>query len=65
MLRHKPSSTPVGIVRNALREDETVVITDIENMTGQLIDMLTVVIVGNSATRHLGDFMVTPRGYRL
>lgn len=65
MLRHKSPSTPVGLVRNAEREDEKVMITDIEHMTGQLIDMLTVVIVGNSSTRRLGDFMVTPRGYRL
>ncbi len=65
MLRHKASSTPVGLVRNAEREDESVVITDIDNMLDHLIDMLTVVIVGNSNTRRMGDFLVTPRGYKL
>lgn len=65
MLRHKPSATPVGIVRNAQREGETVIITDIEHMLEHDIDMLTIVIVGNSNTRRLGDYLVTPRGYRI
>ena len=32
MLRYKKPSTPVGIVRNAEREDESIVITDLEHM---------------------------------
>ncbi|MCL5057994.1 MAG: precorrin-3B C(17)-methyltransferase [Actinobacteria bacterium] len=65
LLEHKSPGTPVGIVRNADREDEEVVITDLDNMLKYNIDMLSTVIVGNSATKRLGDFMVTPRGYRI
>jgi precorrin-3B C17-methyltransferase len=65
MLAHKPGSTPVGIVRNTDREDEEAVITSLDNMLDCRIDMLSTVIVGNSATRKLGEYMVTPRGYRL
>jgi len=65
MLEHKPGSTPVGIVRNTDREDEEAVITDLENMLDCRIDMLSTVIVGNSSTQKLGEYMVTPRGYRL
>lgn len=65
MLRHKAPATPVGIVRNAQRESETVIITDLEHMLEYQIDMLTIIIVGNSNTRRLGDYLVTPRGYGL
>lgn len=65
MLRHKPPSTPVGIVRNAERDGETVIITDLEHMLDHPIDMFTIVIIGNCNTRQLGDYLVTPRGYRI
>jgi precorrin-3B methylase len=55
----------VGIVRNADREDEQIAITDIDHMLDCRIDMLCTVIVGSSSTRRLGEFLVTPRGYRL
>ncbi|MFA7467743.1 MAG: precorrin-3B C(17)-methyltransferase [Desulfotomaculaceae bacterium] len=64
-LRHKPPTTPVGIVKNAAREEETVVITDLQGMLEHPVDMLSTVIVGNHSTRQLGDFMVTPRGYQV
>lgn len=65
LIRHRPGATPVGIVRNADREDEQITITDIDHMLDCRIDMLCTVIVGSSSTRRLGEFLVTPRGYRL
>lgn len=65
MLVHKPADTPVGIVRNADREDEEIIITSLEKMLEFKIDMLSTVIIGNSGTKKLGGFMVTPRGYNL
>lgn len=65
MLAYKKPATPVGIVRNAAREDEVNVITDLEHMVDYPIDMFTTVIIGNSQTRKVSRFMVTPRGYRL
>ncbi len=65
MLRYKKPSTPVGIVRNAEREDESIVITDLEHMLEQDIDMLTIVIIGNQSTQQMGGYMVTPRGYHV
>lgn len=64
-LRHKPPTTPVGIVKNAAREEETVVITDLQGMLAHPVDMLSTVIVGNRSTLQVGDFMVTPRGYQV
>jgi len=65
MLEYKKPATPVGIVRNVARKDEVNVITDLEHMVNYPIDMFTTIIVGNSETRRVGRFMVTPRGYRL
>jgi len=64
-LTFKEPSTPVGIVKNAARQDEEIYITDLENMLHHPIDMLTTVIVGNRSTRLAGGFIVTPRGYAL
>lgn len=63
ILEHRASSTPVGIVRNAGRENEGFVITDLMHMLDYEIDMFTVIIVGNSKTYVAGGRMITPRGY--
>lgn len=64
-LVHKPPQTPVGIVRNVAREEETVYITNLEGMLGFPIDMLCTVIIGNQASKIAGNFIITPRGYQL
>lgn len=65
--RHRDPSTPVGIVRNATREDENTVVTTLGEVAAHYasIDMLTILIVGNSTTRASGPLMVTPRGYEI
>ncbi len=65
LLEYKNENTPVGIVKNAKREGERVVITNLKNMLDHEIDMLTVVIIGNSNTYVDGNKVITPRGYRL
>ena len=54
----------MGIVTGAYREEQQVVITDLEHLLENEIDMNTTVIVGNSQTFSFNDFMVTPRGYQ-
>lgn len=63
LLRHRPADTPVGIVRNAFRPGQQVTITDLASLLEQGVDMLTLVIIGNSATVRVGDRLVTRRGY--
>lgn len=60
-------STPVGIVRQAGREGESVMITTLHDFDPALADMFTVIIIGNSQSK-IGDWggksaIVTPRGY--
>jgi len=63
ILKHRRASTVVGIVKGAMREHETVIVTDLERMQESDVDMQTTVIIGNSKTFAWNDFMITPRGY--
>ncbi|WP_231157393.1 precorrin-3B C(17)-methyltransferase [Streptomyces sp. CNZ748] len=61
---HRASTTPVGVVRNASRADESVRLTTLAALDPATVDMMTVVTVGNTATRQIAGRMVTARGYR-
>ncbi|MGX1912927.1 precorrin-3B C(17)-methyltransferase [Streptomyces phaeochromogenes] len=61
--QRKPT-TPVGVVRNASRPDESSRVTTLAGLDPTTVDMMTVVTVGNTATREIAGRMVTPRGYR-
>jgi precorrin-3B C17-methyltransferase len=63
LLKHRKPSTPVGLVGRAMRQGEEVVITTLEKLPDQPVDMQTIVLVGNSQSFQYGDYMVTPRGY--
>lgn len=65
LLKYKSPETPVGIVRNAKRKDESYVITTLGKMIEAEIDMFSMVIIGNSKTYITEDQlkMITPRGY--
>jgi precorrin-3B C17-methyltransferase len=65
LLNHRTAQTPVGLVRNASRPGQTVVITDLEHLLEHKVDMLTTVVIGNSATVPVGERLVTRRGYRI
>ena len=61
--RHRGPQTPVGLVRQAYRPDQSVSVCTLEEADAEAVDMLSLVLVGNASTRRLGRFMVTPRGY--
>ncbi len=63
MLRHKDLRTPVGIVTNAYRQEQRIVLTSLEKMLEHPVNMFTTIIIGNAETFVLGDRMITPRGY--
>jgi len=56
---------PVGIVRNAKRGEEEVIISNLKDFTGCEIDMFTTVIIGNSQSYVINGKFITPRGYQL
>ncbi|BCS88555.1 precorrin-3B C(17)-methyltransferase [Pseudodesulfovibrio sediminis] len=55
--------TPVGVVGKAYRNGQAVLTTTLDSVDVEGVDMQTVLIVGNSATRIVGGRMLTPRGY--
>jgi cobalt-precorrin 5A hydrolase / precorrin-3B C17-methyltransferase len=59
----RAADTPVALVRNATRPDETMIRTTLADMDTTQADMVTVVLVGNSQSYQDGAWMVTPRGY--
>ncbi|WP_020130451.1 precorrin-3B C(17)-methyltransferase [Streptomyces sp. 303MFCol5.2] len=64
LAEHREPTTPVGVVRNASRPDGTARLTTLSELDPAWVDMMTVVTVGNTATRNIAGRMVTPRGYR-
>ncbi|MFF7275662.1 precorrin-3B C(17)-methyltransferase [Streptomyces griseorubiginosus] len=64
LAEHREPTTPVGVVRNASRPDESARLTTLTALDPATVDMMTVVTVGNTATRDIAGRMVTPRGYR-
>jgi cobalt-precorrin 5A hydrolase/precorrin-3B C17-methyltransferase len=63
LLQHRSADTPVGIVKNAYREGQEVILTDLGSLRPEDVDMLTIVIIGNSQTEVRADRIITPRGY--
>jgi cobalt-precorrin 5A hydrolase / precorrin-3B C17-methyltransferase len=64
LAEHREPTTPVGVVRNASRPDGSSRLTTLAELDPAWVDMMTVVTVGNTATRDVAGRMVTPRGYR-
>jgi precorrin-3B C17-methyltransferase len=58
------SDTPVGIVTNATRCDETACLTPLGEISASQVSEESVVIVGNSATFIFNSKMITPRAYK-
>jgi precorrin-3B C17-methyltransferase len=65
LLEHRSGSTPVGLVADAYRPTQRVIITDLQHLADRYddVDMVTTVVIGNSTTYLHRGRMVTPRGY--
>ena len=65
LLKHRPGTTPVGIVGDAFRPGQRVKITSLQDLEkdAESVDMVTIVVIGNSTTYLHGGKVITPRGY--
>jgi cobalt-precorrin 5A hydrolase/precorrin-3B C17-methyltransferase len=63
LLQGRPPSTPVVLARQLGRLEEQVSIHSLAELPVDQVDMLTLVLVGNSTTRSADGWVVTPRGY--
>jgi cobalt-precorrin 5A hydrolase/precorrin-3B C17-methyltransferase len=64
----RPGDTPVVLARNLGRIGEEVAVIALDKLPPEQVDMLTVVLIGSSATRRAargdgGCWVYTPRGY--
>lgn len=63
--KYRKGNTPIGVVKNALRDGEEVTVTDLENFNDEIVDMFSIVIIGNSQSYIKEGKFITPRGYSL
>jgi len=63
LLAGRPESTPVALARQLGRPEEQVSLHCLGSLPIEQVDMLTLVLIGNSTSRTQDGRMVTPRGY--
>ena len=65
LLEKRGGETPVGLIRDAYRPGQRIIVTNLQELEDRLpdVDMFTTVVIGNSNTYLHQGFMVTPRGY--
>ncbi|MBF0698467.1 precorrin-3B C(17)-methyltransferase [Streptococcus danieliae] len=61
----KAGATIVGIGKDVGRKEEEMIVTRLDEVDETLVDMTSIVIVGNKETYVKNGRMITPRGYRL
>ena len=65
LLEHRQGDTPVGLVGDAFRPGQRVKLTTLQDLEkdAEFVDMVTIVVIGNSTTYLHGGRVITPRGY--
>ncbi|MBO4300786.1 MAG: precorrin-3B C(17)-methyltransferase [Desulfovibrio sp.] len=61
--RYRSPHCPVGLVRQAFRPEQEVGVYPLQNFDVSKVDMLSLCLVGNTESRVVGPYMLTPRGY--
>ena len=62
-VQQRSADTPVGYVRQAGRDEQTVKMTTLGEFDPEEVDMFTVILIGNSQSYISEGKMITPRGY--
>lgn len=65
LLAHRPPTTPVLLARQLSRPGERCTTHTLATFPSEEVDMVTLVLVGNSQTREQEGRLLTPRGYPL
>ncbi len=63
LLRHRAGETPVVLARAIGSDEESLTITTLAGFDVAAVDMRTLILVGSSLTRVVGDRVYTPRTY--
>ena len=65
ILKFRAPETPVGIVKNACRNNEKITVTELQKINYDEIDMFSLIIISNSNTYIQNGKIITPRGYKI
>ena len=60
---YRDLDTPVGIVKNALRDGQEMTLTSLGEFQDSKVDMMSIVIIGNSTSYTKDGKFITKRGY--
>ncbi len=60
---HRKADTPIGLVRQAGREEQKISISTLGDFNPEEVDMFSVILIGNSQSFVANDMIITPRGY--
>ncbi len=63
-LEYRSVDTPVGILWSSTRAEERRLITTLDKIPHEEVNMFATLIIGNSESYISGDVIVTPRGYQ-
>ena len=63
ILEHRDGTTPVGVITGAMRENQNISFTTLDQLDKAEVGMQTVLFIGSSASLRYLDFLFTPRGY--
>ena len=65
LLEKRSGQTPVGLIKDAYRPGQRVIITSLEQLAERAedVDMFTAVVIGNTRSYVHNGHIVTPRGY--
>ena len=65
LINYRSKSTPIALCRQLSREEEVVEIFTFDSLPIEKIDMLSVLVIGNSQSFMKDSVLITPRGYSL
>lgn len=63
--KFRKDTTPVAVVKNALRKGQEHTVVTLAEFDDSIVDMMSIVIIGNSKSFIKDGVFITPRGYKL
>ncbi len=63
IMEHRSGKTPVAVVTGAMRENQRIDFTRLDQIDSARVGMQTVLFIGSGSSVQYMDFMFTPRGY--
>jgi len=63
LLQFRKPSTPIALARQLARSEENIELCTLESLPIDKVDMLTILVIGNSQSIIKSDKFLTPRGY--